>query len=275
MCAFFASVRACVRACVRAFLSACMRACACIVVAGASVHACAFECARVQCARVEWIALCLGTFPFRADTAGAQLHAATGPWRQHERHLAPSRGMCPMECLHVSRGIWLPQAVHTLRFPSPSPYPSPFPLPLPLPLPFLLPPSAHPLSRAHGSRIPPAGHGIPARQDRPARSQLQRSKEKLIVPLRPLIERACASLVEGSAHAVQVDSSAPAWECSDFATLHGQRCTLIGACDGGFPVPAQLWQRRAQPRCRCGRGGPSPGADVAGVSPVPAQMWQG
>ena len=30
----------------------------------------------------------------------------------------------------------------------------------------------------------------------------------------------------------------------------------------------------AQSRCRCGSsGGPSPGADVAGVSPVPVQMW--
>jgi hypothetical protein len=30
------------------------------------------------------------------------------------------------------------------------------------------------------------------------------------------------------------------------------------------------------PRIRCGRGEPSPGADVAGVSPVPpVQMWQG
>jgi hypothetical protein len=31
----------------------------------------------------------------------------------------------------------------------------------------------------------------------------------------------------------------------------------------------------AMSRCRCGRGEPSPGADVAGVSPVPVQMWQG
>ena len=31
------------------------------------------------------------------------------------------------------------------------------------------------------------------------------------------------------------------------------------------PVSVQMWQR-------CGE--PSPGADVAGVSPVPAQMWQ-
>ena len=31
----------------------------------------------------------------------------------------------------------------------------------------------------------------------------------------------------------------------------------------------------AESRCRCGRGEPSPGADVAGVSPVPVQMWQG
>ena len=28
-------------------------------------------------------------------------------------------------------------------------------------------------------------------------------------------------------------------------------------------------------RCRCGRGEPSPGADVAGASAVPAQMWHG
>jgi hypothetical protein len=28
-------------------------------------------------------------------------------------------------------------------------------------------------------------------------------------------------------------------------------------------------------RRRCGRGGPSPGADVGGVGPVPAQMWAG
>ena len=31
------------------------------------------------------------------------------------------------------------------------------------------------------------------------------------------------------------------------------------------PVPLQMWQRRAQCRCRCGRGGPSSGADVAGI----------
>ena len=30
-----------------------------------------------------------------------------------------------------------------------------------------------------------------------------------------------------------------------------------------------------QSQRRCGRGGPSPGADVAGVSPVPVQMWEG
>ena len=50
------------------------------------------------------------------------------------------------------------------------------------------------------------------------------------------------------------------------------------------PVPVQMWQGRAQSRCRCergepqslcgcGRGEPSPGADVAGVSPVPVQTW--
>ena len=40
-------------------------------------------------------------------------------------------------------------------------------------------------------------------------------------------------------------------------------------------VPVQMWQRSAQSRCRCGGGEPSPGADVAGVSPVPVQMWRG
>jgi hypothetical protein len=40
-------------------------------------------------------------------------------------------------------------------------------------------------------------------------------------------------------------------------------------------VPAQMWQGGAQSRRRCGRGEPSPGADVAGGSPVPAQMWAG
>jgi hypothetical protein len=40
-------------------------------------------------------------------------------------------------------------------------------------------------------------------------------------------------------------------------------------------TPAQMWQAWAQSRCRCGRGEPSPGADVGWVSLVPAQMWQG
>jgi hypothetical protein len=44
---------------------------------------------------------------------------------------------------------------------------------------------------------------------------------------------------------------------------------------GASPVPAQMWQGRAQSRRRCGRGERSPGADVAGASAVPAQVWQG
>jgi hypothetical protein len=39
---------------------------------------------------------------------------------------------------------------------------------------------------------------------------------------------------------------------------------------GASTVPVQMWQGRAQSRRRCGRGEPSPGADVAGVSPVPS-----
>ena len=38
---------------------------------------------------------------------------------------------------------------------------------------------------------------------------------------------------------------------------------------GVSPVPVQMWQRCAQSRCRCGSGTPSPGADVAAVRPVP------
>jgi hypothetical protein len=52
------------------------------------------------------------------------------------------------------------------------------------------------------------------------------------------------------------------------------------------PVQVQMWQGRAQSRCRCGcsvpspgadvaGASPSPGADVAGASPVQVQMWQG
>jgi hypothetical protein len=40
-------------------------------------------------------------------------------------------------------------------------------------------------------------------------------------------------------------------------------------------VPVQMWEGWAESRCRCGRGGPSPGADVGGVGPVPVQMWEG
>ena len=38
------------------------------------------------------------------------------------------------------------------------------------------------------------------------------------------------------------------------------------------PVPVQMWEGQAQSRCRCGRDGPSPGADVGGMGPVPVQM---
>jgi hypothetical protein len=51
-----------------------------------------------------------------------------------------------------------------------------------------------------------------------------------------------------------------------------------GKAQARLPVPAQMWPQhagRAQSRCRCGRGEPSPSADVAGASPVPVQMWQG
>ena len=37
------------------------------------------------------------------------------------------------------------------------------------------------------------------------------------------------------------------------------------------PVLVQMWERRAQSRCRCGSGEPSPGADVTRVSSLPAR----
>ncbi len=39
--------------------------------------------------------------------------------------------------------------------------------------------------------------------------------------------------------------------------------------------PQQMWPGWAQSRCRCGRGGPSPGADAGGVGPVLVQMREG
>ncbi len=44
------------------------------------------------------------------------------------------------------------------------------------------------------------------------------------------------------------------------------------------PAAGSRWPsapREAQSRCRCGRDGPCPGADVGGVGPVPVQMWEG
>jgi hypothetical protein len=46
---------------------------------------------------------------------------------------------------------------------------------------------------------------------------------------------------------------------------------------GGEPVPVHMWATRgvSQSRCRCGKGGPSLGADVAVASPAPLQMRRG
>jgi hypothetical protein len=60
-------------------------------------------------------------------------------------------------------------------------------------------------------------------------------------------------------------------------TVRTARHSVVREAQGG---PAATGGREyAMPlshsRCRCGRGEPGPGADVAGVSPVPVQMWQG
>ena len=54
-------------------------------------------------------------------------------------------------------------------------------------------------------------------------------------------------------------------------TVHS-RCANH-ACKCEHVAQARMWYRpkRAQSRCRCGRGEPSPGADVAGASPVPVR----
>ena len=44
---------------------------------------------------------------------------------------------------------------------------------------------------------------------------------------------------------------------------------------GGAHKAVQMWHGRAQSRCRCGTGEPSPGADVAAAGPVSVNMWHG
>ena len=44
-------------------------------------------------------------------------------------------------------------------------------------------------------------------------------------------------------------------------------------CQAVSPVPAQMWTEE-QSRRRCGRGEPSPGADVAAASPVANEYAQ-
>ena len=45
-------------------------------------------------------------------------------------------------------------------------------------------------------------------------------------------------------------------------------------CGRAHPVPLQMWQAQTQSQCRYGRGEPSPGADMAGVSPEALRMWR-
>ena len=54
----------------------------------------------------------------------------------------------------------------------------------------------------------------------------------------------------------------------------GRAQSRVQMWQGRAQSRVQMWLGRAQPVCRCGRGEPSFGADVAGASPVPVQMWQ-
>ncbi len=70
--------------------------------------------------------------------------------------------------------------------------------------------------------------------------------------------------------------AAPAWSAGRLSPMPrtprpcGAKARQTSKCPNLCAVPAQMWAGCA--RCRCGRGGPSPGADVGGVGPVPAQM---
>ena len=72
-----------------------------------------------------------------------------------------------------------------------------------------------------------------------------------------------------------VTPSAAAAGVAAAAAPDGQRRLRRRAAHSRARVPVQMWEGWAQSRCRCGRGGPSPGAHVGGVGPVPVQMWEG
>ena len=52
-------------------------------------------------------------------------------------------------------------------------------------------------------------------------------------------------------------------ELGDWASLLLHVITRLGVGRQVRPVPAQMWQRPAQSRRRCGKGKPFPGADLA------------
>ena len=54
--------------------------------------------------------------------------------------------------------------------------------------------------------------------------------------------------------------------------LEGAAGEPISGADVGGPVPVQMWEGRAQSRCRCGRGESRRRADVGGARPVTLQM---
>jgi hypothetical protein len=89
----------------------------------------------------------------------------------------------------------------------------------------------------------------------------------------------------GATHACEGDkASRSVWHalhtlvvCSDAAGVwiaSSARPTTTSA-PGLAPLPHCALGLRPKSRRRCGRGKPSPGADVARASPVPAQMWHG
>ena len=80
--------------------------------------------------------------------------------------------------------------------------------------------------------------------------------------------RVCICGVGGCEHRRPSVPQCPGRQVMDFPSAYRDLRELFELQQARSTAPAQSWSR-------CGRGEPSPGADVAGASRVPAQMWQG
>jgi hypothetical protein len=109
-----------------------------------------------------------------------------------------------------------------------------------------------PLSRLQRARLPMRSHAHALLAS--ALNSLIRIAATLIRIASTLI-RIAATLIRIAATAIRIIGA-----CVRHKAQHTTRRIHVAAAQA---VPVQMWQRRARSRCRC--GGPSPGADVAGV----------